>query len=151
MNGRDVTDDVTGTGPLSSVSVFGQHLVIINDPQIAFELLEKKSSIYSDRPTLIFGGEMCVSLPRLISPSTLITDTPTHPHSHPPTHRCGWENTLALQHYSDRFRAYRKHMHAVLGSRAAIARFQPHLTTEIRRLMWRVWKEPGKLGGHIRT
>ena len=65
--------------------------------------------------------------------------------------RCGWENSLALQHYSERFRAYRKNMHAVLGSRSAITKFQPHLAVEIRRLMWRVWKDPSGLGGHIRT
>ena len=44
------------------MSVFGQKIIIVNDAQIAFDLFEKKSSIYSDRPTLVFGGEMYVHL-----------------------------------------------------------------------------------------
>ena len=45
-------------GPISSVTTFGQTLVILNDQSIAFELLEKRSSIYSSRPRFVFGGEM---------------------------------------------------------------------------------------------
>ena len=45
-------------GPISSVEVFGQHIIILNEKRLAFELLDKRSSIYSDRPTMIFGGEM---------------------------------------------------------------------------------------------
>lgn len=56
--GRSDDDSGTRKGPLSSVSVFGQHLIIVNDSRIAFDLFEKKSSVYSDRPTLVFGGEM---------------------------------------------------------------------------------------------
>ena len=46
------------TGPISSLTAFGQHLIIVNEAHIAVELLEKRSAIYSDRPTLVFGGEM---------------------------------------------------------------------------------------------
>lgn len=38
------------TGPISTVSVLGQGLIIHNDARIAFDLLEKKSAIYSDQP-----------------------------------------------------------------------------------------------------
>ncbi|KAL4733293.1 cytochrome P450 [Aspergillus similis] len=43
-------------GPISTVSVLGQRLVILNDARIAFDLLEKKSAIYSDRPELPFAS-----------------------------------------------------------------------------------------------
>lgn len=36
----------------------GQTLVIINDAQLAFELLEKRSVKHSSRPRQIFAGEM---------------------------------------------------------------------------------------------
>lgn len=48
------------TGPISSVTIFGQHMIIVNDKRLVFEMFDKRSAIYSDRPTLVFGGEMCV-------------------------------------------------------------------------------------------
>ncbi len=47
-------------GPISSVSVFRSHIIIINDLDIAFDLLDKRSHIYSSRPVLTFGGVMYV-------------------------------------------------------------------------------------------
>jgi hypothetical protein len=47
-------------GPISSVTVMGQTLVIINDQRLAFELMEKKSAIHSSRPRQVFAGEMYV-------------------------------------------------------------------------------------------
>ncbi|BCR93381.1 uncharacterized protein AKAW2_10427A [Aspergillus luchuensis] len=41
-------------GPISSVQVFGETLIIINDARIAVELLEKRSATHSDRPSLTF-------------------------------------------------------------------------------------------------
>ena len=45
-------------GPLSSVTVLGQTIVIIHDKRIAFELMEKRAGKYSGRPNLKFGIEM---------------------------------------------------------------------------------------------
>jgi hypothetical protein len=45
-------------GPISSVTVLGQTFVVINDPDIAFELLRDRSAIHSSRPGQIFSGEM---------------------------------------------------------------------------------------------
>ena len=36
--------------------------MIINDPKIAFDLMEKKSSLYSNRPTFHMAGELFVYL-----------------------------------------------------------------------------------------
>lgn len=38
----------------------GQTIVIINDPNIVFELMRDRSSIHSSRPGQIFSGEMYV-------------------------------------------------------------------------------------------
>lgn len=49
-----------GIGPISSVTVFGQHIVILNDLQLAVDLFDRKSSVFSDRPELVMCGQMYV-------------------------------------------------------------------------------------------
>lgn len=46
------------TGPISSITVMGQTIVIINDTRVATELLNKRSAIHSSRPKLVFASEM---------------------------------------------------------------------------------------------
>lgn len=48
----------TFTGPISSLRAFGRTFIIVNDQTAAFELLDKKSLICSDRPVAPFGGQM---------------------------------------------------------------------------------------------
>ena len=45
-------------GPVSSVTVLGKTIVILNTLRACTDLLEKRSSIYSGRPVLPFAGEM---------------------------------------------------------------------------------------------
>src|SRR4051794_34822190 len=45
-------------GPISSITVLGQTFVIINDAQIALELLRDRSAIHSARPYMVFSSEM---------------------------------------------------------------------------------------------
>ena len=40
-------------GPLIHLKAFGQHIIVLNSAQVASDLLDKKSSIYSDRPPLV--------------------------------------------------------------------------------------------------
>ena len=47
-------------GPLSSVTVFGQTIILIHDLETALELLDKRGAKYSSRPRMVFAGEMCV-------------------------------------------------------------------------------------------
>ncbi|KAL4902171.1 hypothetical protein BDW74DRAFT_158711 [Aspergillus multicolor] len=109
-------------GPISSLSVFGQTIVIINEARIAFDLLERRSNIYSSRPRMVFAGEMI-----------------------------GWEHSLAMQPYSDTFRAYRKAMHRVLGTKNAISQFDKLQEVEVQRFLLRVLQKPEDLVHHIRT
>lgn len=41
-------------GPLSCLSVLGRKIMIISDVKVAFDLFEKRSAIYSDRPVAPF-------------------------------------------------------------------------------------------------
>lgn len=49
-------------GPISSITVLGQTFVIINDAQIALELLRDRSAIHSARPHMVFASDMYVRL-----------------------------------------------------------------------------------------
>lgn len=84
-------------------------------------MLDKKSAIYSDRPTLQMGGELV-----------------------------GWKNTLVLLPYGDRFRRSRRLFHKLIGSQAAMARFFPQEELETRRFLRRVLTKPDDLAVHIR-
>ncbi|KAJ7639239.1 cytochrome P450 [Roridomyces roridus] len=45
-------------GPIVHLSVFGKHIIVLNDLKYAIDILDKKSRIYSNRPTLVMGGEL---------------------------------------------------------------------------------------------
>ncbi|KAF8152982.1 cytochrome P450 [Crassisporium funariophilum] len=108
-------------GDIVSVSVFGQQIVILNSVASAIEMLDRKSSIYSDRPLVPMGGELV-----------------------------GWKRTLALLRYGDRFRNYRKLFHRTLGSHTAMSKFLPAEERETRRFLKRVMAKPEDLAAHVR-
>ncbi|KAF5364320.1 hypothetical protein D9756_000610 [Leucocoprinus leucothites] len=108
-------------GDICSVTVLGQPLVIINSAQVARDILDKKSAIYSDRPTLQMAGELV-----------------------------GWKNTLVLLPYGDRFRRYRRLFHKLIGSTAAMKQFNPIEEAEALRFLRRVLYDPDNLSMHIR-
>ncbi|BCS17694.1 cytochrome P450 [Aspergillus puulaauensis] len=107
-------------GPISTVSVLGQRLIILNDARLAFELLEKKSVIYSDRPTLPFA--------------TL----------------CGLDGTVLMQRYGKRLQTYRKYIHRELGSSLSVSRFNKAQETEVRRFLVCLLDAPQRLPQHAR-
>ncbi|OJA19251.1 hypothetical protein AZE42_05985 [Rhizopogon vesiculosus] len=108
-------------GDISHVEVLGQHIMVLNSVKTAVEMLDKKSSIYSDRPVLPMGGELV-----------------------------GWKNTLVLLPYGDRFRGYRKNFHRVIGIRAAVDIFHPVEEIETHRFLKRVLAKPDQLQAHVR-
>ncbi|KAI1412256.1 putative cytochrome P450 oxidoreductase OrdA-like protein [Hypoxylon sp. FL1857] len=108
-------------GPLSSITVTGQTIVIINDAQLAFELFEKRSVKHSSRPRQIFAGEMI-----------------------------GWENALGLCPYNNRFRAYRKNMTRVIGTRTAASQFNKLQEAEVGHFLLHLLDNPESLVNHIR-
>ena len=108
-------------GDLCSITVLGQPIIIINSAEIACDMLDKKSAIYSDRPVLQMAGELV-----------------------------GWKHTLVLLPYGDRFRRYRRLFHRLIGSQAVVKRFFPSEELEARRFLRRVLKKPNDLAAHVR-
>ena len=106
---------------MTTVSVFGQPMIIVNSSKTAMDMMDKKSAIYSDRPVMQMGGELV-----------------------------GWKDTLVLVPYGDRFRNYRKFFHQVIGSTAAMSLFYPTEELETHRFLKSVLKTPDDLVTHIR-
>ncbi|KAJ5753209.1 hypothetical protein N7520_010126 [Penicillium odoratum] len=109
-------------GPISSVTVMGQTIVIINDAETALELLRKRAMLYSSRPHMVFASEMV-----------------------------GWGHALSMQPYTDRFKAYRKLLKPYFGSEKVALQHIPLQEVEAHRLLWRILKDQENLTQHIKT
>jgi len=108
-------------GGLLSVSVLGSPMIIINSAKIAVEMLDKKSSLYADRPVLQMGGELV-----------------------------GWKNALVLLPYGDRFRRYRRFFHGLIGSNSLMKPYRPMQEQQMRRFLRKVMSDPEQLQEHLR-
>ncbi|KAJ3522356.1 hypothetical protein NM688_g8885 [Phlebia brevispora] len=108
-------------GDIVSLRLFGQTMIILNSPKVAVEMLERKSSIYSDRPRMEFGGEMV-----------------------------GWNQTLVLTPYGERFRSYRRFVHQLIGGKQQIKRFHSLMESESRKFLKRLLHTPEQVQAHIR-
>ena len=96
-----------------SVVLLGQPIVVINSYKHAYELLEKRSAIYSDRQRMIMAGEIV-----------------------------GWDQILVFQRYGHQFREYRRLMARVLGSRKSVDAFMPVIEEQTSKLLLRLMREP---------
>ncbi|KAF5019368.1 hypothetical protein F66182_8618 [Fusarium sp. NRRL 66182] len=106
-------------GPISSITVLGQTIVIVNEAALAFEILERRSAIHSSRPNQIFAGEMV-----------------------------GWRDSLAFLPYSARFRTYRKNMSRIIGSNTAASQYDKLQEAEVAHFLLHVLDQPDKLKDH---
>jgi hypothetical protein len=98
---------------MTHITLFGQHYLILNSLDTAVKMLEGKSAIYSDRPTLPMLGEMM-----------------------------GWENGVAVAHYGDRLRALRRLLHQTMGTPASAAKLIPVFEREVHRFLQRMLDVP---------
>ncbi|KAI0888728.1 putative cytochrome P450 oxidoreductase OrdA-like protein [Annulohypoxylon maeteangense] len=108
-------------GPLSSITVMGQTIVIINDAKLAFELLEKRSAKHSSRPRQIFAGEMI-----------------------------GWENSLGLSPYNNQFRTHRKNMGRIIGTKNAASQFNELQESEVGHFLLHLLNNPEDFMNHAK-
>ncbi|KAH9920814.1 cytochrome P450 [Amylocystis lapponica] len=108
-------------GGIISVTVLGQPMIILNAPEHAFALLEKRSAIYSDRPPLFVVGELV-----------------------------GWAQTVVFAPYGPHWRELRKLFAQLVGSRGAVAKFMPLLETETRLFLLHVMQQPEDVVTQVR-
>lgn len=108
-------------GPISSITLLGQPLILLHDRNAAHDLLVRSSKTTSSRPAIPFA-EMC-----------------------------GLTALLNLQSYDDTYRLHRKLVHQQFGTSTLVARFRDVVSTESHRLLLRVLEEPANLLEHIKT
>lgn len=108
-------------GGIVHVNALGQNMVILNDPQYAIDMLDKKSLLYSDRPTLIMGGQIV-----------------------------GWEEGPALSPFSHRWSEYRRLMSHFMGTRAKIDAFNHVIQEETNVLLKHLLLDPTNWVQHVR-
>lgn len=107
-------------GGIVHVSLMGKDMMIVNSAKI-LEELERKGSIYSDRPRLEFAGEMV-----------------------------GYSKTIVLMRYGARFRGLRRYIAQMIGSVQAVQRLSHVLEHETRRFLQRTLSNPNELGKDLR-
>ncbi|KAH8986095.1 cytochrome P450 [Lactarius akahatsu] len=103
------------------MTILGQPTIIINSPQLAVNMLNKKSAIYSSRPHLTMACDLV-----------------------------GWRDILVLLKYTDRFKACRRMLHAVIGTRTSVEKFWDTLKEESALMVRRLLNEPRNFVGPIR-
>ncbi len=84
-------------------------------------MLSKKSALYSNRPNLTMACDLV-----------------------------GWGNILVLLKYSDKFKACRRMIHAVIGTRASVEKFRDTLEEESALMVRRLLNEPRNFAGPVR-
>jgi hypothetical protein len=100
----------------------GQHVVVINDYDLTHELLDRKSSIYSDRPRMHMAYDLV-----------------------------GWKGALPLMPYGAKMRDYRALIARTIGSKATLSPYTTILDFEVRRFVRHLAQEPDiLLSAHAR-
>jgi hypothetical protein len=107
-------------GDVICLSIFGQPIIILNSAKAALHLLEKWSSIYSDRPYMAMVGDLV-----------------------------GWKNALGGLRYGEDLRHMRKFINKVFNPRSAQA-FWSLEEQETARFANRLRETPEHFLDHIR-
>ena len=112
---------IIAIGDLIQLTVLGQPTIIINSPQLATDILSKKSAIYSSRPHLTMACDLV-----------------------------GWKDVLVLLKYNDKFKACRRMLQGVIGTRASVEKFRDTLEEESALMLRRILDEPENFVGPVR-
>lgn len=108
-------------GPISSVTVMGQTLIIFHDKEAANTVMGKKAQKTSARPQLNFA--------RL----------------------CGFENFLITHQYTDKYRKHRKMVHQEIGTKGLAAGFQATQEKEALRFILQTFHSPERMMVYLKT
>ncbi|KIY70895.1 cytochrome P450 [Cylindrobasidium torrendii FP15055 ss-10] len=107
-------------GEIMHISAAGQPIIILSTPHVLAELLDRRGSIYSDRPNLVMGGELA-----------------------------GYEDSVPMGRYGNRLRECRKLMIDTLTPRKAREYF-PLEEEKTREFLGELLKSPQDFLHHIR-
>ncbi|GJC86306.1 multifunctional cytochrome P450 monooxygenase af510 [Colletotrichum liriopes] len=125
-------------GPLTALRVIGKPFIIINDSQVALDILEKKSAEFSSRPSLTFIGEMYAVAMNRISLCSL-----------PSNFRVGWVKATGGIPYNHTFRLHRKVFARIIGTKTTASQFDELQEAEVGHFLLHVLDSPENLKEHI--
>ncbi|KAF9033032.1 cytochrome P450 [Hymenopellis radicata] len=108
-------------GPIMHMRVFSRHFIMLNSAKAAFDLLEKRSAIYSSRPRLVMAGELV-----------------------------GRDKSLLFLPYGERLRTTRRLIHSFLRADVA-NRHWPLQEQGVLKLLRRLKESPEKFESHIHS
>lgn len=94
-------------------------MVILNSSDVADEMLDKKSAIYSDRPVFPVAGEVI-----------------------------GWRRILAFHQYGSRWREIRRLFSRTIGAHNSLVRLADGLEQEAYEFARRIAADPANLTQH---
>ncbi|KAJ7022577.1 cytochrome P450 [Mycena alexandri] len=100
-------------GDISSLTVLGQTMIIVNSVEIAEAVLDTRGANFSDRPVIPFGGELV-----------------------------GFNNVMALSQYGDRVRKERKIFHKFFGTQTSVQKLFPLLSSEVHKALRNIALNP---------
>ena len=104
------------------VKALGQSIIILNDFQHAFDMLDKRSSLYSDRPIVMMAGQLV-----------------------------GWKNAAVFLPFGDTWKETRRRIAQLIGTRSKVESFEHVLQSEIHSYLRRMLADPEGWVGHGRT
>ncbi|KAG1874873.1 cytochrome P450 [Suillus subluteus] len=108
-------------GDITHIEVLGRHIVVLNSVKTVMDMLDSKSTLYSDRPVLPMAGELV-----------------------------GWKESLPFLPYGDCFCRYHRNFHRAIGTRAAVDVYNVIEEVETHRFLKRVLAKPDQLQEHVR-
>ena len=125
-------------GPISSVSAHGTTFIIVNDMDIAVDLLEKRSPIYSDRFVTTFGANVWVRV------------NPTWYHISQRVVSLGFGRMTSFLQHGPELKHHRRLMQEFIGSRAALTHVEDMQEVEAKHFLSTLLEGPDQFLKHIR-
>lgn len=107
-------------GDIMRLSVFGRHIIVLSSPDVILDLLEKRSTIYSDRPFFTMASEFI-----------------------------GFDKFVVMEPYGNRLREGRKLIQGSINARSA-SRLQQVQISKVSQLLPKILRDNSNLRMHLR-
>ncbi|KAI0253130.1 cytochrome P450 [Lactifluus subvellereus] len=118
---RTYTEWARKYGKIVHANAAGQPLIILNDLDIANEILDKRGATCSDRPVFTMAGELA-----------------------------GFGKWTSSMMYGPRLKESRKYMHRAIGTRESLEKFDHLFDSEVRKSLKATLRDPENVQQHIR-
>ena len=112
---------IKNIGKIVYADAAGQPIIILNNVEVANELLDKKGATCSNRPVLNMACELA-----------------------------GFKNWTVFLMYGQRLKESRKYIHRAIGTRESLKTFHTLFEAEVRKYLKEILRGPDDVHEHIR-